>query len=376
MKVILNECQFVKLFENSEDEGFKFSGMKGANPSVIEFDPSSKGYSDTRIFKPETKEFNIYYEKLPKCGLESINLYFLGNMNINKAVKHGVNVAGEKINVGNEKAQNSIEYFKKRSAYYITRILNKMGVIPDIFVTPQSSSNFNKEMIGLISMYYPNGNVMEMPNALRKNPYNLEINMNSAIELGMTQDEIAKLQNRIDNIKKDEDIRNFRRKIEVLKSEIASLVTGKRGRPRKEIYDKRNEIDAYNTLIKANRRRGRDSTLDSGGNIKGMQIKNLDDKQRRAIDGLFVFNDIDYPSKTYFLNGNEYTISQSKKIYNKIVVIFDDNLSSGSTLDMACSSLQKMGAKMIVPITLGVIPLTSYDKQSRIELSNKRKMRH
>lgn len=381
-KIYMNESQLRRLLENSIDDGFRMSFSKENgqinqnNPNMVMFDPNAKGYADTNIFKDGGKEFNVYYQDLPKSGLKSINLYYIRNMNINKALKHGKNVSGNKVNIGDEKAANSLDYFKKRSAYYITRILNKMGVMPDVFTSPQSSSKFNESMLQLLSKYYPNGDVFLMPNSMRKDPRNVYVDINAAKTLGMSDDDIAKLQNKVDNMKKDEDIRDFRRKIEQLKKEIEGLYAQrahKRGRPSKkqisDIWDKRDEINAYNTLIKANRRRGRDSTIDSKtGEIKPMQIKSMDDIQRRAIDGLFVFNDIDYPSRTYSVGNDDYTYSQSRRLKNKVVLVFDDNLSSGATLDMMCAALLKMGVKKVIPITLGLIPQTAYNPSERSNL--------
>jgi hypothetical protein len=376
-KIYVNESQFLLMKENSTDEGFRMSfnkvnGLANVNdPNMVMFDPNSKGYSDTRIFKDGTKEFNIYYQNLPKSGLRSINLYYIKNMNINKAIKHGRNVSGKLVNVGNEEAANSIEYFKKRSAYYITRILSKMGVMPDVFTSPQSSSKFNEDILNLLSRYYPNGDILIMPNSMRKDPRNVYVDIKAAKEIGLSDEEIAKLQNKVDNMKTDEDIRDFRRKIEILKAEVESMMTHKRGRPSRDITDKKKEIEAYNTLVRANRRRGVDPTYDKKTNtIKPMQIKTLDDRQRRAIDGLFVFNDIDYPSKSFSKNGEDLTYTQSMRLKNKIVLVFDDNLSSGATLDMMCDALKRIGAKMIIPITLGVIPQTAYNPSERANLRN------
>lgn len=374
-KIYMNESQLRRLLENSIDDGFRMSFNKENgqinqnNPNMVMFDPNTKGYADTKIFKDGGKEFNIYYQELPKSGLMSINLYNITNMNVNKALKHGKNVSGNKVNIGNRNASDSLTYFKKRSAYYITRILNKMGVMPDVFTSPQSSSKFNESMLQLLSKYYPNGDVLLMPNSMRKDPRSVYVNINVAKKLGMTDEEIAKLQNKVDNMKKDEDIRDFRRKIEILKKEIDGLLTHKRGRPSKEITNRRDEIEAYETLIKANRRRGKDPTIDkSTGQIKPMQIKSMDDKQRRAIDGLFVFNDMDYPSKTFSNGAEEFTYSQTMRIKNKVVLVFDDNLSSGATLDMMCDALLKMGAKKVIPITLGIIPQTAYNPSERVNL--------
>lgn len=369
----LTESQFIRLVENNEDEGFS---MKFSSPNVpyeVKFEPNKKGgYSDTSIFKEGTKEFNVRIQELPKSGLKSINLYFIKNMNINKAVKHGTNINGQAVNIGSEEARNSIEYFKKRSAYYVTRILSKMGVSPDLFTCPESSSNFNKQMLNLMSSYYPNGNVMLMPDVMEKNVNNVTMDIQKAKELGLTDEEIAVYQGKISKMKDDEKIREYRREIEALKANIEKLLTHKRGRPSKDVTNMRGEIDAYNNLIRLKRGRGRDSTVDANGNIKSFQIKSLDDKQRRILDGLFTFNTRKYPSRVYNKNGTTYEYPQYMKLSGKIVVVFDDNISSGATLDMLCNEMKKYNPKMIIPITLGQIPLTSYDLSMRGEINKGR----
>lgn len=380
IRINISESQFLRLMENANDEGFKMSFPKNSNgqydvlnPKVVEFDPTNirGGYSDTSIFKDGTKEFNIRYQELPRSGLKSINLYFIRNMNINKALKHGVNMSGNAINVDNSEATDSLNYFKKRSAYYISRILAKMGIYPDIFTSPQSSSSFNNEMLGLLSNYYPEGDIVMMPNSMKKNVRNVTINVSAAKELGLSDGEIAYYQGKLSHLKQDEDIREYRRKIESLKSEIEGLMTHKRGRPGIEVANRKKLINAYGDIIKANRRRGRDATVDKNGDVKGFQIKSLDDKQRRILDGLFVFNDEEYPSKTYTVNGNEYEKQQYMKFNNKVIVVFDDNISSGATLDMMCDALKKYNPKMIVPITLGQIPLTAYAPSERTNIEKR-----
>ena len=372
-KITITESQFIRLVENNEDEGFS---MKFSSPNVpyeVKFEPNKKGgYSDTSIFKEGTKEFNVRIQELPKSGLKSINLYFIKNMNINKAVKHGTNINGQAVNTGSEEARNSIEYFKKRSAYYVTRILSKMGVSPDLFTCPESSSNFNKQMLNLMSLYYPNGNVMLMPDVMEKNVNNVTMDIQKAKELGLTDEEIAIYQGKISKMKDDEKIREYRREIEALKTNIEKLLTHKRGRPSKNIANMKGEIDAYNNLIRLKRGRGRDSTVDANGNIKSFQIKSLDDRQRRILDGLFTFNTRKYPSRVYNKNGTMYEYPQYMKLSGKVVVVFDDNISSGATLDMLCNEMKKYNPKMIIPITLGQIPLTSYDLSMRGEINKGR----
>ena len=96
-------------------------------------------------------------------------------------------------------------------------------------------------------------------------------------------------------------------------------------------------------------RRGRDKTKTSDGKAKNFEIKSIEDKRRRSLEGLFGIN----PK----LSG----IQQDLK--GKHIVIFDDNISSGATLDDICLELQKYGVASILPITLAIIPKTVYGQE-------------
>ena len=133
--------------------------------------------------------------------------------------------------------------------------------------------------------------------------------------------------------------------VDELNDSIAYAI-GKRGRPTKDVANKKAEIKAIEELIKVMRkgRKGRDKTKDANGRAKNFEIKSIEDRRRRSIEGLFEIN----PK----LNG----IQQDLK--GKHIVIFDDNISSGSTLDDICLELQKYGVASILPITLAIIPKT------------------
>ena len=59
--------------------------------------------------------------------------------------------------------------------------------------------------------------------------------------------------------------------------------------------------------------------------------------------------------------------SSEQDLKGKHIVIFDDNISSGSTLDDICLELQKYGVASILPITLAIIPKTSYDNHQKLK---------
>ena len=108
------------------------------------------------------------------------------------------------------------------------------------------------------------------------------------------------------------------------------------------------EIQALEELIRIKRkgRKGRDKTITHDGRAKNFEIKSIEDRRRRSLEGLFGIN----PA----LQG----IQQNLK--GKHIVIFDDNISSGATLDDICLELQKLGVASILPITLAIIPKTVY----------------
>ena len=173
-----------------------------------------------------------------------------------------------------------------------------------------------------------------------------------AKQIGLSDKEIHSLMTRIEKWKKDEDIRDLRKEIERLKREIAETIKSRgRGRPSKEFLNKQQLIDINNQKIKALKSRGRDSTLDANGNVKDFQIKSLDDKTRRAIEGLFTINP-------------QYLSIQSK-LKGKTIILFDDNISSGATMDDLCLLLQRYGVANIIPITLGTISPTIYKQSDR-----------
>jgi hypothetical protein len=185
---------------------------------------------------------------------------------------------------------------------------------------------------------------------------NVVVNTDVAKSIGLTDMEIHKLQKDIENWQFDADIYNLRVRVDELNDSIAYAI-GKRGRPTRDVTDKKNEIKAIEELIKIRRhnfgRRGKDKTKDENGRAKKFEIKSLDDKHRRSIEGLFVIN----PKLK----------DMRLKLKGKHVVVFDDNISSGATLDDICLELQKWGVASILPITLAIIPKTVYGNHEKLK---------
>lgn len=349
----LTESQVKKLFENFNDEGFRTNKF-----GQFMFEPNKDSKADTRIFNDNSKELKVRKVLLPKSNVISYNLYQINNMDVNRALKHKQKMDKTPItwfsdyaDYNDKNYSKSIIHFINRSCLYMKRIIGDSLV--DYITYPQSSSEFNSLITNKLLSMYPNSQGIKLvPQMLVKNVRGVFVNTDVAKQIGLTNDEIYKLMNRVDKWKKDEDIRDLRREIEVLKKEIEYTLKNRgRGRPSKEFINKQNLININNQKIKVLRKQGRDSTIDDFGNIKDFQIKSLDDRTRRAIEGLFTINP-------------QY-LSLQNNLKGKTIILFDDNISSGATMDDLCLLLQRYGVANIIPITLGTISPTIYKQSER-----------
>ena len=354
-----------------ELEGFDFRN----NNTKMTFNPHHERNGDTKIFT-EDGEFKVRKIVLPKSGVMSYNLYDFTTLDIKKALKHKKNGEGKDVEYGtihsdaSDDTIDSIDFFCKRSAQYIKHILGNANI--DYITFPQTSKNnpeigfesFNLKMTQYLRKLYPETTGIRLiPEMLVKNVRNLFVNVDVARQNGLTDAEIHNLQKSIDKWKSDEDIREIRQKVEELINEVEEEKrTRGRGRPSREFMNKVAQIELLKKQIELMRKgkRGRDATFDKmTGKIKEWQIKSLSDETRRSIEGLYELNP-KYISMQYKFNG-------------KSVVLFDDNISSGATLDDACLALKKLGVKEIYVFTIAVISPTIYAPSERAA-HNKKKL--
>jgi hypoxanthine phosphoribosyltransferase len=329
------------------DEGWSFGSRGRGSDRTFKFTPGKNDtdVTSTEIFN-EDKKFKYHEVLLPKSGVMSYNLYKISDMRISKALKHPNKFKDiEKREIDFD----SIDKFMKRSSLYIYSILKNNPV--DIITYPESSSEFNKEMVEYImDRYKKSPGIKCIPNLMSKNIRNVYVNFTVAKELGLSDEDINRLRHDVENWKSDADVYDLRVKIDELNDYIA-YHSGKRGRPTNDIKQKKELVKNLEEQIKILRkgRRGKDKTKSSDGKAKNFEIKSIEDKRRRSLEGLFGIN----PK----LSG----IQQDLK--GKHIVIFDDNISSGATLDDICLELQKYGVASILPITLAIIPKTVYGQE-------------
>ena len=104
--------------------------------------------------------------------------------------------------------------------------------------------------------------------------------------------------------------------MDALKKEISQIIQNRgKGRPNKEFTNKVKQADLYNQEIKQLRkgRVGRDSTMDKNQEVKDFQMKSLDDKYRRAIEGLFEINPEYYNSKFLVFEDEGTVVEDTRK---------------------------------------------------------------
>ena len=368
------------------DEGFSNAG------GVSRFTPGKNDskLNNTKIFANGTKEFKYYVQPLPKSGIDSINLYKLGQISIQKLLKHPEEYkAGKYTKEKFDIDEESIERFMKRSALYIRSIIRKLDFDVDIITCPPSSSGFNEKLIKYVMSGYSEGSIKCIPNLFLKDIRTVVVNRQRAKDLGMTDEEIDKLEDTIESWKKQyQDIFPMRILLDQLCDELMTyrsnlpvrkgrkphdynVLTKKIMKMREDIRQKKAELDIGNKekfvqyveneeLADILRKLG-DKDYKYKKDVRTVprsrdfEIKSLDDKTRKAIENLFTLND---DLSKYKTSSGEviWGIPIEDRIKDKNIVLFDDNISSGATLDDMCLTLLKHGAKSVLPITLAIIP--------------------
>ena len=91
------------------------------------------------------------------------------------------------------------------------------------------------------------------------------------------------------------------------------------------------------------------------------EIKSKSEFARRVLDNLF------------YIDKNKIRESEEEK-NTSIIIVFDDNVAGGTTMDSCCYELEKAGWKYIIPITVSAMPVTTSNQLDGIRQKERDKM--
>jgi len=346
-KILITEQQFTiisnYLFENDYDEGFGFYD----NQTKMRYEPENNKHSNTNL-KRGDGSFNPVETTLPKSGVKVINIYELNKSLVTRALKHGLNQDFEKIEM-----DPSMNEFNNKTYLYIYHLLKNRNI--DYIVSPESSSKFNENVLQQIHKRFGNTpGIKLLPNFLSKTVESIIINKDYAKNVvGLTDDEIYSLIQKVEKWKRDDQRKDILRQIEELKKEVSEYKTNRgRGRVSNDIKNKSQDI--VRLQYQANQLRAGDrgpDPLKGRNGLGNWQIKGVEDRERRSLENIFSIAK-PYQEMMYKLRGKD-------------VICWDDNYSSGATLDDACLALQKMGVGSLLAMTLGTMDITTYAPSQR-----------
>ena len=276
---------------------------------------------------------------LPKSNLTSHHLYKISDTRVSTVLER----LNESTNAEEgDIAADSIDKFMKRASLYIHHLLKDKPV--DIITFPQGSSDFNKDMVdSLMERFGENPQIKCIPDLFVKDIKSAYVNTDVAKKLGLPNYEIHLLMEDIERWKEEAEIYKFQDEMDELKVSIASEA-GKKGRPTREMSAKKdlvNNLEHLIALLKTERER-KYKTKGKKEKVKFFDIDSIDERRRRSIEGLYNIN----------LNLKE----MRQDLKGKHIVVFDNHISYGTTLDDICRELQRYNVASILPITLAVVP--------------------
>ena len=347
---------------------------------------------------------------LPRSGIMSYNLYNIKSFYVTQALKHNQvkkSLTPKEIikHGGKDKKKlyqltpdPSIEQFKIFTAKYIVKILMSKGYDIDVILSPQSSSTFNADMMNHVADLYQkatNKKVSVIPNTFVKSPKDIKVDTEN-IRTNIRQELVGMkvkttseaIERRVDakvkDLYKDINIWKLEDDIEPIMQEIYELWTLLLDTKQKRMWDKNRDKVLFQismvirNLFKFIEDQFGIDYLETKYFKKGnfeyeavktpWQIKHLSDGIRKSIYNIFKLTEqfdfkYSYPSKdNNVISGVSKLIDRLAR-NNKTIMIFDDNISSGATLDDAASYLINNGVSKenIVVITLGKVPTSVYN---------------
>lgn len=410
---ILNENLSEKLLNDSIKFNWKnnryywVDDKKGMN---IDTSMTTRGEDDKVKYK--YTEF-----LLPRSNVMSYNLFEISNFFVTQALKHNKVTRNltdrEKAKYGVNKMtfdlmpDKSIEDFKDFTARYIVKILMSKGFDIDAVLTPQSSSNFNPDMISKIAYFYQkatNKKILVVPNAFVKSPKDIKVDTEN-IQANVSQ-EVVKyfkpdaparevemhVKAKITDLYKEIKIWKLEDDIQPIMIKLYDIWKTLEVTKEKRMWEKNRQkvlqeisMEIRYILGDIEKVFGKDF-YETKYFVKGnfhpeavatpWQIKHLSNGIRKSIYNIFKLTS-QFDKEYSYQKDNTEVKGVSKLIdrlarNNKTILIFDDNLSSGATLDDASYTLIKHGINKddIVVITLGKVPESSYSLADLRRASN------
>lgn len=416
MKILITESG-IKNIMRDFDESLRF--YKDGTFRWID-DKNDTGMYTSMVKKDNDKvQFTANTTLLPKSQVIAHNLYDIKNFQVTKALKHGQrliylkNTDTEKEKKSrqvpvNLKHHKSIDEFKEYVGKYIIRYLSHIQKDIDVVLTPESSSNFNTQIADVIKRLYKEyfkKDIRVENQAFVKTPETAKIDMEYGKEYmkqdieklykDAPEDKIEKiLQKSINDVYKivatwqtEGKIKRYVDMVYNLIEQQKEIRKGRKGKiptcKQKRIDDIQKEIDLILNLLGQNTekdilpdtkyfRKGHTQNTILRDIPRKFEIKNLPDGIRKSLYRLYSLSQ-DVDSCYSYTNKSGETISGKTEFLtwaiqkNKTILIFDDNLSSGRTMDDSALYLIEKGVKKenIVVITFGSVPASSYSKFSQ-----------
>jgi len=398
MKLIISEAHFQKLMKDF-DESIRFSEKLGKYKWVNDKSEMGAYTSMTKRDDQGTAKFTATTQELPKSHVLAHNLFTIKNFNVTGALKHNKKYTPKPKDLIPD---DSIEDFKQHIGMYILKYLAHLKKDIDVILTPQSSSEFNTQITNIISDLYKKyyrKDVIVKPNAFIKTPENAKVDieygkeyMKSDIEnlyQNAPEEKIERiLQSSIQDVydlvktwQIEGKVEKYITAVYNLQNKQQDIIKGRFGEippcKQRKVKEIQQEIYLILNLLETNV--GKEHLKDTkfyhykklSDEPKKFEIKSLPDGIRRSIYNLMSLSKEADECYTYDKAGE--TISgiapfiEKLKRNNKTILIFDDNLSSGRTMDDAALHLIENGVDKnnIVVITLGVVPKSGYGKFSK-----------
>lgn len=352
--------------------------------------------ADTKILDNSNgkNKWNVKVITLPKTNINSYHFIGLPSFDLTKSMKHGYierNKGKDKIDVSFDK--KSIYEFIKYMRTYVWHFLksyNGTGLLPiDIIMTPESSGKLNNILVKEIHKMIPNAKIIN--NAFEKNISGMYLNQDTLRNKGdeyikntyvkdktltpqqevlitsTLEKAIAEINNNFEKERAKGLAKEILKQIKIAGQNLKSLGRGNHKKA-KELYqqtveDVESKIDDLLRPYYSSRNFSpfySDNKLKDYDSVKGVQIKNLHQIARMALENFFKLSNNNDKTITYYDKNHNLVskiIKLSDQLQNKRILIIDDNFSTGATLDNICELLLKIGVNKndIIPMTLGVV---------------------